>query len=191
MKTVFIYGTCGQYVDYLSVIRHAGGRVLLTRDLFRSFDCDALLLPGSDIGAALDATDRFLLQSFIASSRPVLGIDRGMQALNVYFGGTLHRYITAHQDPGGDLIHPVHNLGRLRQLFGPEMCVNSSHHRSVDQLGRDLLVLQQAEDGVVEALGHATKNVLGVQWHPERQCGITCPNGVDDAAPLFDYFLSL
>lgn len=191
MKTVFIYGTCGQYVNYLSAIRHAGGRVLLTRDLFRSFDCDALLLPGSDIGTALDATDHFLLQSFLASSRPVLGIDRGMQALNVYFHGTLHRYITGHQDPGGDLIHPVRNLGLLRQLFGPTMNVNSSHHRSVDQLGRDLTILQQAEDGTVEALGHVTKNVLGVQWHPERQCGILQRNDADDAAPLFDYFLSL
>lgn len=191
MKPVFIYGTCGQYVNYLSAIRRAGGRVLLSRDLYRSFDCGALLLPGGgDIDNHLDATEHFLIQSFAQSGRPILGICRGMQALNVFFGGTLHRYITGHQSPAGDIIHPTQAAGWMRQLLGSTPVVNSNHHQSVSQLGHDLSVLQLAEDGTVEALEHSTLPICGVQWHPERQSYTMRRNDATDAAPLFDYFLS-
>ena len=191
MKPVFIYGTCGQYVNYLSAIRHAGGHVLLSRDLYRSFDCGALLLPGGgDIDNRLDGTEQFLIQSFVQSGRPIWGICRGMQALNVFFGGTLHRFITAHQSPAGDLVHPTQSSGLVRRLLGSTPTVNSCHHQSVSQLGRDLTVLQRAEDGTVEALAHNTLPIWGVQWHPERQSYTLRRNDAVDAAPLFDYFLS-
>ena len=191
MKPVFLYGTCGQYVNYLSAIRRAGGRVLLSRDLYRSFDCGALLLPGGgDIDDRLDGTEHFLIQSFVHSGRPILGICRGMQALNVFFGGTLHRYITGHQSPSGDIVHPTQAAGLMRQLLGSTPAVNSCHHQSVSQLGHDLTVLQRAEDGTVEALAHETLPILGVQWHPERQSFAMRREDAVDAAPVFDYFLS-
>lgn len=191
MKAVYLYGTCGQYVNYLSAIRHAGGRVLLTRDLYRAFDCGALLLPGGgDIDGRLDATEHFLIQSFVQSGRPILGICRGMQALNVFFGGTLHRYITGHQSPTGDMIHPTRAAGLLRQLLGREPTVNSNHHQAIAKLGCDLTVLQRAQDGTVEAIAHDTLPILGVQWHPERQCHTMRRDDAVDAAPIFDYFLS-
>ena len=191
MKPVFLYGTCGQYVNYLSAIRRSGGRVVLSRDLYRSFDCGALLLPGGgDIDDCLDATEHLLIQSFVESGRPVFGICRGMQALNVYFGGTLHRYITGHQSPAGDLVHPTHATGLIRQLLGASPCVNSNHHQSLATLGRDLAVVQYAQDGTAEAICHHTLPVWGVQWHPERQCHMLRRDDAVDAAPLFDYFLS-
>lgn len=192
MKTVFIYGTEGQYTNYCTAIESAGGQVLLSRNLCRTFDCDALLLPGGgDILGPLDGEEHYLLQLFIATSRPVLGICRGMQALNIYFGGTLHNHIPGHQSPEGDLVHPTHATGLLGSLLGHKITVNSCHHQAVDHLGHNLVVLQHSEDGVVEGFCHATRPVIGVQWHPERQSyGLRRDDAVD-AAPLFAYFLSL
>ncbi len=192
MKTVFIYGDQGQYANYRDAIESAGGQILLSRNLCRTSDCDALLLPGGgDILGPLDESERYLLQLFITTSRPVLGICRGMQALNVYFDGTLHRRIPGHQSPEGDLIHPTCATGLLGSLLGCAITVNSCHHQAVDHLGHNLVVLQRSEDNVVEGLCHATRPIIGVQWHPERQSYALRREDAVDAAPLFEYFLSL
>lgn len=91
---IYLYGTSGQYGNYLAALTEAGAEPVLSRDLFRACGCDGLLLPGGgDIGVTLEATDSFLIRSFADSGRPILGICRGMQALNVFFGGTLHARI--------------------------------------------------------------------------------------------------
>lgn len=102
MAKIFLYGVQGQYGNYCAALQAAGLEPVLSRDLYRSFDCAGLLLPGGgDIGAALDGTDQFLIESFTETRRPVLGICRGMQAINVYFGGTLHRWIPGHPAAAG------------------------------------------------------------------------------------------
>ena len=192
MKTIFLYGVPGQYARYVSAVQHSGGEVLLSRDLRRTFDCDSLLLPGGgDIFAPLDAQERYLIQLFVSSSRPILGICRGMQALNVYFGGTLYRRISGHQLPRGDLVHPTCASGPLRSLMGPEIAVTSCHHQAVQKPGRNLAVVQRSEDGIIEGICHFTRPVLGVQWHPERQSYSARRPDAADAAPLWEYFLSL
>lgn len=192
MKTIFLYGTPGQYSHYIDAVQHSGGDVLLSRDLRRTFDCDSLLLPGGgDILGPLDAQERYLIQLFVSSSRPVLGICRGMQALNVYFGGTLYRRVPGHQLPRGDLIHPTCACGLLRSLMGREITVTSCHHQAVQKLGHNLAAVQWTEDGIIEGICHFTRPVLGVQWHPERQSYDARRPDADDAAPLWEYFLSL
>lgn len=108
--------------------------------------------------------------------RPVLGICRGAQLLNVHRGGTLIHDLTrarpeirnprsifpcktAHPEPAS----------RLAGLIGTHrLRINALHHQAVDRLGRDLTVAAVDDDGVVQAVEHAGHRFrIGVQWHPE------------------------
>jgi gamma-glutamyl-gamma-aminobutyrate hydrolase PuuD len=121
-----------------------------------------------------------LLRAFIAAGKPVLGICRGMQLINVLFGGSLHQDLLeaqASRDPhviaGAEETYR-HGLmleagGWLSRLHGDtlEAQVNSIHHQGVDRLGEGLRVEARSHDGVVEAIRAEQGFVVGVQWHPE------------------------
>jgi putative glutamine amidotransferase len=123
-----------------------------------------------------------LLQEFVATGKPVLGICRGLQLINVAFGGTLYQDID-HQR-GNRLFH--HNPDAYDQNFHriafvpgsglaylyPEagnVRVNSIHHQAVKTLGKDLVAeARSVPDDIVEALRwQGASFVVGVQWHPE------------------------
>jgi putative glutamine amidotransferase len=109
-----------------------------------------------------------LLEQFTAQRKPVLGLCRGMQTINVFFGGTLLQDIQGHSAVGGaDRRHAVRTDRRSPLAFCGEI-VNSAHHQAVDRLGSGLQAAQWADDGVVEALCHQSSPVWAVQWHPER-----------------------
>jgi len=132
-----------------------------------------------------DATVLRLLRACIDRGIPFLGICRGMQEMNVLFGGTLHREV---HEVEGRLDHrevkdvpddvaygPMHNValnegGVLHSLFGErQIKVNSLHGQGVDRLGEGLQVEAVAEDGQIEAVSviGAKAFAVGVQWHPE------------------------
>src|SRR5574344_3070894 len=135
-KSVYLYGKMGSYPNYVRAVQRAGAAAVVSRDLYKALHCDCLLLPGGgDIHDGLDATERFLIQSFVQSARPILGVCRGMQAVNVYFGGTLADDVTGHQKPDGDLLHATTTQGLLRRLLGETPTVNSNHHQAVEALG--------------------------------------------------------
>ncbi|MFJ8012210.1 gamma-glutamyl-gamma-aminobutyrate hydrolase family protein [Streptomyces sp. NPDC096339] len=104
---------------------------------------------------------------------PLLGICRGMQALNVALGGTLIQHIDGHvHTPGVTGWHPVRPVAgtRYAELVPEEADVPTYHHQAVDRLGRGLVVSAYAVDGTVEAIEDPDRSkwVVGVQWHPER-----------------------
>ena len=129
-----------------------------------------------------DETDLLLISAAERKGIPILGICFGMQVLNVARGGTLIQDIAA-QVPGA-IKHqqgvprdrPSHQVtidrsGKLKALVsrGSELSVNSHHHQAVDQLGRNLVAVSSALDGLVEAIEDPREDrfVVAVQWHPE------------------------
>lgn len=136
-----------------------------------------------------ERTDRAILEHAFAEKKPVLAICYGCQLLNVYLGGTLiqdlrsethtelaHRRKDLTPEPEDDPRHPARFEpgSRLATLAGTtEAVVNSSHHQSIEQPGRQLKITGRAPDGIVESVewtGDANW-VTGVQWHPERMPG--------------------
>ena len=128
-----------------------------------------------------DERDEQELKIFaIAQARqvPVLGICRGMQLLNVAFGGDLITHLEnakAHtKHDGHDGRHAIVTVpgSVIASLCGEGAEVNSSHHQAVDRVADEFAVSARAGDGTIEALERADPHgkplVLAVQWHPER-----------------------
>lgn len=186
-KTVYIWGGPERFANYRRWVEAAGARAVFGAAAAGQAQLwDALLLPGGgdlepwrygqenaasrDLEPERDEAELYLIQSFTDAKKPVLGVCRGLQTVNVFFGGTLVQDVPGHGAlEGGDRMHGVRTApSPLRPLCGERAAVNSAHHQAADRLGAGLLAVQWAEDGVVEALCHRRLPVWGVQWHPER-----------------------
>lgn len=208
---VFIWGNEEQYGDYAAALRLCGAEPVFSKDTAQSEDCDSLLLAGGgdlhpryygqelvdcrNLDEARDAAEWELMERFTKTGRPILGVCRGMQMLNVFFGGTLKQHVEGHAvlPDGTDRIHLTRAAegSAFSCWWGDSFSVNSAHHQAVDRLAPCLRPLQKSADGVVEAFAHGALPVLGVEWHPERQLGENRPAGTVDGLLVYRYFLSL
>ncbi|MDR5743674.1 type 1 glutamine amidotransferase [Caballeronia sp. LZ029] len=142
-----------------------------------------------------------LLHEFVESGKPVLGVCRGCQLINVAFGGTLYGDIATDVPTAGLHVSEHYDQHRhsirfpdgstLVNMFPNqrEAIVNSIHHQAVKSIGRDLNIeAVSASDGIIEAVRYRKAPfVVGVQWHPEfHRAG-----GAEllDCTPLLDTFL--
>ncbi|MCM1975484.1 MULTISPECIES: gamma-glutamyl-gamma-aminobutyrate hydrolase family protein [Streptomyces] len=118
-----------------------------------------------------DAWELALIEAALAARKPLLGICRGMQLLNVALGGTLVQHLEGHAEVVGVFgRHPVKPVPgtRYAAIVPEEASVPTFHHQCVDRLGAGLVPSAHAEDGTVEAVELPDDAwVLGVQWHPE------------------------
>lgn len=134
------------------------------------------------IDAMADARDLALARAARARQMPVLGICRGMQAINIAGGGSLrqenngaseaHPTLAEVADERNAFRHVVEFTEgcRLSEIYGvAERKVNSLHHQAIERLGRGLTAVGLTEDGSIEAIESADSEwpVIGVQWHPE------------------------
>ena len=195
---------------YLDALRRAGARTAilspgeegLPEEILEPFD-GLLLVGGGDIHPSRygggssehlygiepdrDEFEIALLRTADRLAVPTLCICRGMQVMNVAFGGTLHQHLPDHAGliehgvplEGTQTIHEVavEPGSRLAAVTksGP-LASASHHHQGVDRLGEGLTVTGRSEDGLVEAIERVVPNqqderatwMLGVQWHPEE-----------------------
>ncbi len=208
--------------DYLNAVRHVGGVPLILPTEAPKEElqyllslCDGLLLSGgNDINPALygqepqsvltlagcrDQGEIDILDAATQRKLPILGICRGIQLLNVYFGGTLIQDIPTFlpesairhsmEAPYHRVCHTVNVLPDtpLAALTGKSVIsVNSHHHQAVGRVASCLAPMAYAEDGIPEALYKPDERFLwGVQWHPERIWDIE-----DSSAQIFTAFIA-
>jgi putative glutamine amidotransferase len=188
--------------EYVWAVKRAGGRpALLTgpeadplEEVLAPFD-GLLLVGGGDFDPSSygaedrhpalygldDERDRFELDLVVAADRlglPTLAICRGLQAMNVAFGGTLHQHLpdvprvmTHRSDEDQGMTHPVKvaESSKLAAASGVAALEGwSGHHQGIDRLGEGLVAVGWTGDGLVEAIEREDGWMLGVQWHPEQ-----------------------
>jgi putative glutamine amidotransferase len=195
--------------NYVAALEGVGLEPVVTLDVSAACACAGLLLPGGgdidpalfgqenqgsqDIDRLLDEKQLALARRFLADKKPVLGICKGHQILNVALGGTLIQDLAtapAHRYNGQDSVHACVSLegSLLRRLYGRRYAVNSAHHQGLARLGQGLRVTSYAADGTVESVEHDTLPVLGVQFHPERMCFQKARPDTVDGALLFQWW---
>lgn len=207
---IAIAGKKADTENYVRYVDSAGMETLVTLNLGEIAICDALILPGGgditpaffgeknhgslNIDTELDILQFQALDLCIREKKPVLGICKGMQIINVGLGGTIVQNLKTaemHKYSDGDQYHAtvVKNASWLHKLYGCNITVNSAHHQSIGKTGAGLRVIQYCEaDGCPEALVHDILPILGVQWHPER---LDASRATISGGNVLTYFASL
>ena len=188
--------------DITSLLNHINGLLISGGD-----DVDNQLYGGeahpSVEGICLkrDKLEIELLDNAIQMKKPVLGICRGMQLINVALGGTLYTHVpeqyksdlihnTPEENGRSNLVHEVELdmdsiLGRIVGIN--RFQVNSFHHQAIQMLSSDLKVTARATDGLIEAVEMNSGDsfgVIGVQWHPE------CLTNIESQTNIFKSFIT-
>ncbi len=140
-----------------------------------------------DIHPSLDLIDSLVIKYAKTSKKPLLGICRGLQSINVFLGGTLYQDLTQlglkHLNIAGN--HKVNTVDNEVLKFESEIAVNSYHHQGIKKLATGLKVIGKQSDGIIEAVVHESLPIIAVQWHPEMR-----PNSPESKV-IFDTFATM
>ncbi len=195
---------------YAAAVRAAGGEPYFSCEPGEAEYFDGLILCGGEdvdparygerengtraVHVARDEKEFALAALYLSYGKPILGICRGAQVLNVALGGTLWGHLPTaadHETGDGPRFHAARAVKDTLfwDLYDSEFRVNSYHHQGVKAPGTGVMPAVYAADGVCEGYEHETLPIIGVQWHPERILA-----GEEGTAPglvLFRYFLCL
>lgn len=216
MKKVWVAGRAEDVKNYVETLEKTGVNPVVSIEVpgeeeFNAGDFNALILPGGDdvdpsffgqenhgsrkIDKELDTAQFAILDLFVKAKKPIMGICKGCQVLNIYFKGTIVQDMennVHHQAYEGKAVKhkAVTEKGNLLfELYGGgEILINSSHHQAIDRLGNGFRACQYSDDHVVEAIQHESLPIIGIQWHPERMAYDKHIPGEADGTLLFAAF---
>ena len=215
MIRILIAGIPADTLKYVAAVTATGMEPVVSLDIPDAetlSQYDGLILPGgADVDPArygqpvngskginpeLDEKQFAILDAFAKAGKPILGICKGHQVINVHFGGSLIQHIPQfgrHQWVTEDKVHPTTAVegSWLAQLYGTSFPTNSAHHQAVDQVAPGFQVIQMSDDGVVEAIAHPERPILSLQWHPERMCYEYRREDTVDGQYIFHHFKKL
>ena len=202
-------------VNYINALVNLSADYIITEEVIPITDYDGLLIPGGfdvspefyhqemngsyaeGMNKQLDELQLYYIDQFVKAHKPILGICRGHQLLNVYFNGTLIQHLPnyeKHSSPDfqDDQVHEVYSDedNVFTELYGKRFYVNSSHHQAVDKLGEGLQIALRCPDGTIEAMYHEQLPIIGVQFHPERMCFEKSRDDTVDGSKIIDYYLT-
>ena len=144
-----------------------------------------------------DEIEFALIKAYIDAGKPVFGICRGFQLINIYFGGTLYQDIKEadlhKRINDNDSVHSITACkdGLIGRLYGEEVSVNSSHHQALKDLGKGIKATAFWQNKYVEAIEHTSLPVFGVQWHPERTCFSMARKDTCDGSKVIECFIKM
>ncbi|MDL2310762.1 gamma-glutamyl-gamma-aminobutyrate hydrolase family protein [Peptostreptococcaceae bacterium OttesenSCG-928-C18] len=143
-----------------------------------------------------DEIEMYLLEKAVDKNIPLLGVCRGMQLMNIFFGGTLYQDIYSqcddvfnHSDRDGKRVIYYHKIdivknSRLYEIYGSELVVNTFHHQAIKDVGNGFKVTAKTDDGVIEAIEYEKDHfIMGIQFHPEF------PEHNKKFYKIFEYFI--
>lgn len=202
--------------DYVKAIEKAGGIPILLppieseEDIYSQYKvCDGFIFSGgvdinpifygenpeqnlSNTNFNLDEYQLKLCKFILENDKPLLGICRGHQLINIALGGSLYQDLSTipqktfkhfQESKRFEKSHKVilKKGSILFELFGKEIFVNSFHHQAIKILGKNLNIIATSEDNLIEAIFLKNKKfVLGLQWHPEMLL-----NSSNEMLPIF------
>ncbi|MDO4518970.1 MAG: gamma-glutamyl-gamma-aminobutyrate hydrolase family protein [Eubacteriales bacterium] len=156
---------------------------------------DGLILPGGgdihpsrygqknqgsfNINTTYDAVQFAWLKKFVQAKKPVFGLCRGLQIINVYFGGTLYQDMKNHRGvwhtvtpKNYSVVQSSKKVTKKSLMYkaynGKKVRTLSLHHQAVRKLGKNLKATMVSADGRIEAIEHTSLPIYATQWHPEN-----------------------
>ena len=158
-----------EYIDACDGFLFSGGL-----DINPELYGEGIKFDNVEIDPARDEFESAIFPMVYKTGKPVLGICRGLQGINVFLGGSLHQHIDGHSQkpiPGTEPTQRVKVIegSMLHKITGEsELTVNTFHHQAINRVADCLCVDAVAEDGTIEAIHHKERDfLLAVQWHPE------------------------
>ena len=158
-----------EYIEMCDGFLFSGGM-----DLNPALYGEEIKFDNVEIDTPRDDFESAIFPMVYATNKPVLGICRGLQGLNVFLGGTLYQHIDNHGQrpiPGTEPTQHVNVIegSKLYNITGKnELMVNTFHHQAIKDMASCLEVDAVADDGTIEAVHHNERDFfVAVQWHPE------------------------
>lgn len=161
------------FIDQLDGLILSGGS-----DITPRLYGESLSQKADRIDPLRDEREIALIKAAINKGIPILGICRGMQLMNVVYGGSLYQDLSYNPDitiqhntlsSPTIIIHDIHvkEGSYFERLIPEETGANSFHHQAIKNLGSGIEAVAWADDGVIEAIESKAYNFVGVQYHPE------------------------